>query len=144
MPLSGVGENGLPLDESCGVHPHKFVDTFREDLSISTVGAIAADVRPLQTTGGPDDITLHTLRHSVAYRIIQVDGGPLEDVQLRLRHAQPTDDRSNLQLPDPPVIRPGIPTNLHGKINRAVLRMETTRGRRDHVNGSQIESTVVR
>ena len=37
--------------------------------------------------GEPDDVTPHTLRHSVAYRIIQVDGGRLEDVQLRLRHA---------------------------------------------------------
>ena len=51
--------------------------------------ALAADVRPRRATGGtgdPDDVTPHTLRHSVAYRIIQVDGGRLEDVQLRLRH----------------------------------------------------------
>ena len=43
--------------------------------------------------GIPDDVTPHTLRHSVAYRIIQGDGGRLEDVQLRLRHKnrQPTD-----------------------------------------------------
>ena len=49
-----------------------------------------ADVRPQVAGGGvgePDDVTPHTLRHSVAYRIIQVDGGRLEDVQLRLRHA---------------------------------------------------------
>ena len=38
-------------------------------------------------TGEPADVSPHTLRHSVAYRIIQVDGGRLEDVQLRLRHA---------------------------------------------------------
>lgn len=45
-------------------------------------------------SGGPDDVTPHTLRHSVAYRIIQVDGGRLEDVQLRLRHAnRETTDR---------------------------------------------------
>ena len=52
--------------------------------------ATEADVRPQVAGGGvgePDDITPHTLRHSVAYRIIQVDGGRLEDVQLRLRHA---------------------------------------------------------
>ncbi len=51
--------------------------------------AIAADVEPQLATGGtgsPSDVTPHTLRHSVAYRIIQVDGGRLEDVQLRLRH----------------------------------------------------------
>jgi len=52
--------------------------------------ALEADVRPLLANGGngePSDVTPHTLRHSVAYRIIQVDSGRLEDVQLRLRHA---------------------------------------------------------
>ena len=51
--------------------------------------ATEADVRPQVAGGGvgdPDDITPHTLRHSVAYRIIQVDGGRLKDVRLRLRH----------------------------------------------------------
>jgi integrase len=52
--------------------------------------AVAADVEPQVASGGtgePDDVTPHTLRHSVGYRIIQADGGRLEDVQLRLRHA---------------------------------------------------------
>jgi len=52
--------------------------------------ATEADVRPQVAGGGvgePEDVTPHTLRHSVAYRIIQVDGGRLEDGQLRLRHA---------------------------------------------------------
>lgn len=52
--------------------------------------AVEANVRPLLAGGGigePTDVTPHTLRHSVAYRIIQIDGGRLEDVQLRLRHA---------------------------------------------------------
>lgn len=52
--------------------------------------AVEANVQPLLANGGtgdPTDVTPHTLRHSVAYRIIQVDGGRLEDVQLRLRHA---------------------------------------------------------
>jgi integrase len=52
--------------------------------------ATAADIEPQRVGGGtgePSDVTPHTLRHSVAYRIIQVDGGRLEDVQLRLRHA---------------------------------------------------------
>ena len=56
----------------------------------------AADVAPKHAGGGvgdPGDVSPHTLRHSVAYRIIQVDGGRLEDVQLRLRHA-------NLQTTD--------------------------------------------
>ena len=52
--------------------------------------AVEADIHPQVAGGGvgdPENITPHTLRHSVAYRIIQVDGGRLEDVQLRLRHA---------------------------------------------------------
>lgn len=51
--------------------------------------AVLADVRPELVDGGrgdPEDVSPHTLRHSVAYRIIQVEGGRLEDVQLRLRH----------------------------------------------------------
>jgi integrase len=58
--------------------------------------AVAAGVEPQLSTGGtgdPADVTPHTLRHSVAYRIIQREGGRLEDVQLRLRHA-------NLQTTD--------------------------------------------
>lgn len=34
-----------------------------------------------------EEVTPHTLRHSLAYRIIQVEDGRLKDVQLRLRHA---------------------------------------------------------
>lgn len=52
--------------------------------------ATEAAVCPYLAGGGqgdPEDVSPHTLRHSVAYRIIQVDGGRLEDVQLRLRHA---------------------------------------------------------
>ena len=48
-----------------------------------------AEVHPHLADGGtgePGDVSPHTLRHSVAYRIIQVEGGRLEDVQLRLRH----------------------------------------------------------
>jgi len=32
------------------------------------------------------DVTAHTLRHSVAYRMIRAEGQRLEDVQVRLRH----------------------------------------------------------
>lgn len=52
--------------------------------------AEAVHVRPQLATGGigdPDDVSPYTLRHSVAYRIIQVDRERLEDVQPRLRHA---------------------------------------------------------
>lgn len=37
-------------------------------------------------TGTYEDVTAHTLRHSVAYRIIVEEGGRLEDVQMKLRH----------------------------------------------------------
>jgi integrase len=49
-----------------------------------------AEIKPQLASGGtgqPSDVSPHTLRHSVAYRIVQVEGGRLEDVQLRLRHA---------------------------------------------------------
>ena len=52
--------------------------------------AVEAGVEPQLAAGGtgdPEDVSPHTLRHSVAYRIVQVEGGRLEDVQLRLRHA---------------------------------------------------------
>jgi len=58
--------------------------------------AVEAGIEPHLADGGtgePADVTPHTLRHSVAYRIIQVDGGRLKDGQLRLRHA-------NLQTTD--------------------------------------------
>lgn len=39
-------------------------------------------------TGAPDDVTPHTLRHSVAYRMLhEEDGYTLYDVRNRLRHA---------------------------------------------------------
>ena len=53
--------------------------------------------------GAPDQVTAHTLRHSVAYRIIREESGRLEDVQLRLRHAsrRTTDEiYSHLRAPD--------------------------------------------
>lgn len=52
--------------------------------------ATVAEIEPQVAGGGtghPEDVSPHTLRHSVAYRIIQVENGRLEDVQLRLRHA---------------------------------------------------------
>ncbi|MUW13942.1 tyrosine-type recombinase/integrase [Halorubrum sp. CBA1125] len=52
--------------------------------------AVAADVRPM-TTGGrgdPQQVTPHTLRHSVAYRMLNVEEGHnFYDVRNRLRHA---------------------------------------------------------
>lgn len=52
--------------------------------------AVGADVRPMTVTGGgdPEDVTPHTLRHSVAYRMLNVeDGRTFYDVRNRLRHA---------------------------------------------------------
>ena len=49
-----------------------------------------ADVRPyLQDgRGDPADVSAHTLRHSVAYRMLRIEGGnTLYDVRNRLRHA---------------------------------------------------------
>ena len=48
-----------------------------------------ADIRPYSThgRGQPGDVTPHTLRHSVAYRMIEREGESLDAVQRRLRHA---------------------------------------------------------
>ena len=52
--------------------------------------AVEADIRPYAASGGrgqPEDVTPHTLRHSVAYRVIEREGGHLDDVKRRLRHS---------------------------------------------------------
>lgn len=52
--------------------------------------AEAAEVRPYTTEGRgkPADVTPHTLRHSVAYRMLnREEGNTLYDVTKRLRHA---------------------------------------------------------
>lgn len=36
--------------------------------------------------GSYEEVSAHTRRHSVAYRIIVVEGDRLEDVQMKLRH----------------------------------------------------------
>jgi integrase/recombinase XerC/integrase/recombinase XerD len=50
-----------------------------------------ADVRPQTIEGdrdGPGDVTPHTFRHNVAYRILhEEDGSTLYDVRNRLRQA---------------------------------------------------------
>lgn len=52
--------------------------------------AETAEIRPYRvdgTRGGPEDVTPHTLRHGVAYRMMNVeDGNTLYDVRNRLRH----------------------------------------------------------
>ena len=58
--------------------------------NVVTNAAEAAQVRPY-TTGGrgePSDVTPHTYRHSVAYRMLnREEGNTLYDVTKRLRHA---------------------------------------------------------
>ena len=53
--------------------------------------AVEGGVRPQSIEGGagdPEDVTPHTLRHSVAYRMLhEEDGYTLYDVRNRLRHA---------------------------------------------------------
>lgn len=51
--------------------------------------AVDADVRPytLRGRGDPGDVTPHALRHSVAYRMIAVEGETLYRVTKRLRHS---------------------------------------------------------
>jgi integrase/recombinase XerC len=73
----------LPSRQSDRMNP-------RSVARVVTRMAELADVRPQVVgggTGAPSQVTPHTLRHSVAYRIIREEGGRLEDVQLRLRHA---------------------------------------------------------
>jgi integrase len=51
--------------------------------------ARAAEVRPYTHAGrgNPEDVSAHTLRHSVAYRLLTVyDGYTLYQVRNRLRH----------------------------------------------------------
>ena len=56
----------------------------------SSVAAASADIEPYLVDGGrgdPDDVTPHALRHSVAYRMMNVEeDNTLYDVRNRLRH----------------------------------------------------------
>jgi len=57
--------------------------------NVVTDAAAAAGIRPYTTLGRgePEDVTPHTLRHSVAYRMINHEGKSLYEVTKRLRHA---------------------------------------------------------
>lgn len=82
--MEGPGPNAEPLfpSRSCDRMTGKSVNRAIKRL------AEIAEVKPqVVGTGLHGNVSAHTLRHSVAYRIIQVDGDRLEDVQLRLRHA---------------------------------------------------------
>lgn len=52
--------------------------------------ATAADVRPYVAGAGrgdPSDVSPHTFRHLIAFRMIQRENKRLEDMMLRLRHS---------------------------------------------------------
>lgn len=52
--------------------------------------AVEADVRPYKESGGradPSDVSPHSLRHSVAYRMIEREDESLDAVKRRLRHS---------------------------------------------------------
>ena len=52
--------------------------------------AQTADVRPFvagEGRGDPEDVSPHTFRHSIAFRMIRREDKRLEDVMLRLRHS---------------------------------------------------------
>lgn len=72
--------------------PSRQADRMTTESVRNVVGRIAreADVRPYQESGGrgePDAVTPHTLRHSVAYRMLRVEDARMVDVRDRLRHS---------------------------------------------------------
>ena len=78
--------------ESKALFPSRQSDRMTSESARNVVrrAAEAGDVQPYTTTGrgSPDQITPHTLRHSVAYRMLNhEEGNTLYDVTKRLRHA---------------------------------------------------------
>ncbi|QAU11449.1 site-specific integrase [Halorubrum sp. BOL3-1] len=78
--------------ESPALWPSRQADRMSTESvrNVVRAAAVAADVRPMTLTGRgePEDVTPHTLRHSVAYRMLNVeDGNTFYDVRNRLRHA---------------------------------------------------------
>jgi integrase len=71
--------------------------TDRSVRNAVTKAADLANVRPYRIEGGcgePGEVSPHTFRHSIAFRMIRRENKRLEDVMLRLRHArlQTTDE----------------------------------------------------
>lgn len=78
--------------ESTAVFPSRSSDriTTHAVRRMMKQAAVDAEIRPFTTNGRgtPEDVTPHTLRHSVAYRMLnREDGNTLYDVTKRLRHA---------------------------------------------------------
>jgi integrase len=64
--------------------------TDRSVRNVVTRAAATAGVRPYRIEGGrgePNEVSPHTFRHSIAFRLIRREDKRLEDVMLRLRHA---------------------------------------------------------
>lgn len=64
--------------------------TDRSVRNVVTQAAEEANVRPYRIEGGrgePREVSPHTFRHSIAFRMIRRENKRLEDVMLRLRHA---------------------------------------------------------
>ena len=83
---------GRMFRESEYLFPSRQSDCMTDRTLRNMVEAVAveAGVEPYLAEGGrgqPEDVTPHTLRHSLAYRMIQVEGKRMEDVMLRLRHS---------------------------------------------------------
>lgn len=76
----------FPSRQADRMNPRSISRAVTRAAQLGEVVPQAVDV-PDGTDVTPDHVTAHTLRHSVAYRIIREEGGRLEDVQLRLRHA---------------------------------------------------------
>lgn len=79
-------------EDPAAVFPSRSADriTTQGVRNIVKQAAVDAEVRPYTTNGRgePGDVTPHTLRHSVAYRMLnREDGNTLYDVTKRLRHA---------------------------------------------------------
>lgn len=77
--------------DSEALFPSRSSDRMTTRAAENVVGKLAeeAGVQPYSThgRGQSDDVTPHSLRHSVAYRMIERENESLDAVQRRLRHA---------------------------------------------------------
>lgn len=79
-------------DDSAALFPSRKADRMTGKGINEVVKRLArdAEVRPYhqEGRGEPEDVTAHTLRHSVAWRMLRAeDGNTIYDVRNRLRHA---------------------------------------------------------
>lgn len=77
--------------ESAALLPSQKSDRMGTEQARNVVRKLAreADIKPRLAEGGkgsPDDVTPHTLRHSVFYRMFVEGDAKLKEVSLRLRH----------------------------------------------------------